>query len=353
MEKENKFIVCTTGPALNSTKQIINAFNLGCSNFRIPLSKLERDHLGCIENIYAAQAKLISPLNILLDLPTERLRIGKIENIMFTKGQVVFFCDPGEIDKKTNMDCKCIVPVLNLCNHIKDMNIGDKVLLKDGQIEFLITNKSRHLNEITAICLNSSVICDAYSSFSIEGKSFKYRLLRNYDEELILLLFQKGILPNWIILSFTNDSDDVQEIRSFFNSQYRKNIKVMAKVETQNGINNIQNIASEADGILIGRGDLCNDIYPSDLPSAQKYIQEVASQNHCPVIVGTQFLQKFASTGNLSVTEIVDIYLTICQADGIMLSGESGGSHRSADCINFLNETIKKYTRAETKRMCL
>lgn len=165
------------------------------------------------------------------------------------------------------------------------------------------------------------------------------------DEDMFFLNKMKALelKPNWIAVSFASNGKQITHVRNVCNNLWNcNNIKIMAKVESRSGIQNLNDIISHADGIMIARGDLLMCIEPYELPFVQASIVKSCREQKKIVCVATEFFDKYAETGIISRSELSDIYLAALQnIDYIMLARETGNSSHVKSTIDIINRIIE------------
>ena len=151
-----------------------------------------------------------------------------------------------------------------------------------------------------------------------------------FDDKTIEFLSEikkRNIKVNKFIISFCHNKETIISLRKSLSRFLGYNVSIMAKIEDMQGVLNVNEIGEEADAIMIGRGDLGPLVGFENLPRIQEKLIIRAKNIGKKVYVATQFLEELAQKNHICSPELNDIYLALCQnADGIMLSGEAGGS---------------------------
>jgi len=337
-------VLATTGPRLCEVEHFIDCAADGIYDFRIHLGK-NRDNLQFIKNIIEAQKISGKKLNVYVDIPSNRPRIGKIEKTLLQSGSYICFYDSKEKNVKSNIEVSRYIPVDMLDGFIGKLKNNTNLLIKDGNIVLDIIYLNKKGKYFVGKCVKAVTPFESGASCHVRGMN--YELLTDETINFIKLLKEHDIEIYGIIFSFSSSSSQILNAKKIISDILNSDsIKYIAKIESREGIKNFESICNVSDAIMIGRGDLAQDIQPYYLPIIQQELIVKAAKMKTKVIVATHFLEKYAHNGYLSAAELNDIWCAIQQgANMIMLSGESGGSPLSKQCMKLLVYLIKEFEK--------
>lgn len=200
----------------------------------------------------------------------------------------------------------------------RDINVGDKVLIDDGDVELVVQEKLSDRLKLTAS--NPGLIKDK-KSVNVPGASMKLKSLSDKDRTFIDFAIENKI--DFIAHSFVRNKHDVLEIQDILD-KHDSNIKIIAKIENQEGVDNIDEILDHVYGVMVARGDLAIEIDAEKIPRIQRYIVSKCIESKKPVIIATQMLHTMIEHPRPTRAEVSDIANAIFMGtDAIMLSGET------------------------------
>ncbi|MBJ8055367.1 hypothetical protein JDS87_26365 [Bacillus cereus] len=336
MQKKKVDILASTGPALCNINDFIEAINLNVLNFRIHLGKKNRNHIEYMQFIKQAESITGKKVNIFIDLPSSRPRVAKINSMEFIKGEIVRIGERADDSE----DYKYI-KVNNFSKLLKDLKPLQRIAFRDGKIEFHIIEIDYERLEVIVECSKCNHILESFASVSFPDSNLNYDEFTINDLQILNEMKNNNIVPDWVCISFVNNKNSIVNVREKLFSIFNIGIKVISKIETKEGINNLNEIVIESDGTMVARGDMALNIPPEELPVVQKLILTLSKKYNKYSVVATQILEGFSTFGVPQRAELSDIYLAINQnVCCLMLAGESGGSKRSKECMKFLRDAI-------------
>ena len=240
-------IVCTIGPASQSeevlTQMCIAGMNVARLNFSHGTHEEQQNKIDVIKKV---RDKLHLPIAIMLDTKGPEYRIKTFENnkIFLKDGDLFSFTTE---DVKGNQE-RVGVSYDGLVN---DLDVGDIILLNNGLLVFQVIGKTE--TDVRCKVLTGGELSDR-KSMSFPKKVLKQKYLSDQDKEDILFGIKNGI--DYIACSFVSCKQDLVDVHNFLREHDAENIQLIAKIENQSGIDNIEEICSECEGIMIGRGDM-------------------------------------------------------------------------------------------------
>jgi len=327
-------IVCTLGPSSEDKHTIRQLIKAGMNIARINLSHGTHDeHRKRINALKEVCGELKVNVALLLDTKGPEIRLGTFYGgkITLKKGQEFILTSKPLIgDEK--------IAFINFDNIAKTVEPGEKILLSDGLIE-LCVKKIEGENVICTV-LNSGEIGDR-QGVNIPNKSLPLPALTQRDIEDLQFAVKVG--ADFVAASFVRKADDVREIRRVLDKNGGSDIHIIAKIENQEGINNIDEIIDVADGIMIARGDLGVEIPVQEVPLVQKQIISKCNIAGKPVITATQMLDSMIRNPRPTRAEATDVANAIFDGtDAIMLSGETAAGKYPVEAATMMAKIAEK-----------
>ncbi len=310
VQMKNTKIVATISD-LNCSEEFIRELHEEGMNV-VRLNTAHQDFEGTkriIENV----KKVSNKIPLLLDTKGPEIRTTKCsEEIELDKNQEIIM----EGDCKKESSKKCIY--LTHDKFVEDVEKGDKILVDDGDIELEIVCKED--NKLKCKANNSGKI-KGKKSVNVPSRHMNLPALNKKDRGYIDFAIENDI--DFIAHSFVRNKEDVKEIQKILDEK-NSNIKIIAKIENQEGVDNIEEILDNVYGIMIARGDLGIEIDAQKIPSIQRHLIEKCIEKKKPVIVATQMLHTMIENPRPTRAEVSDVANAIyLGADAIMLSGET------------------------------
>lgn len=309
-------IVCTIGPACENSLTLEQMCLAGMNVARLNFSHgTHEQHLKKFELIKAVREKLDMPIAIMLDTKGPEYRIKTFENgkIELKEGDTFTFTTEDIIGNEQMVS----VTYKGLC---EDISIGDKILLNNGLLIFEVMQ----INKPEVIC---SVIAGGElsdrKSMAFPGKVLKQKYLSEQDKNDIKFGLENDV--DFIACSFVSNAQDLRDVKEFIdkiNPQAR--VSLIAKIENRSGVDNIEEICNECDGIMIGRGDMGVEIPFEELPDIQKKLITKCRLLGKRVITATEMLESMIYNPRPTRAEISDVANAVYDGtSAIMLSGET------------------------------
>ena len=216
-------------------------------------------------------------------------------------------------------------------------NVGDKVLVDDGDVELVVVEKKDHYLEM--MVTNEAVIKNR-KSVNVPGASLKLKSLSDKDRAFIDFAIDNNL--DFIAHSFVRNKEDVMAIQAILDARGSK-IKVIAKIENQEGVDNIDEILDYAYGVMVARGDLGIEIEAEKIPKIQRYIVKKCIESKKPVIIATQMLHTMIEHPRPTRAEISDIANAVYMGtDAIMLSGETAYGAYPEEAVTVMREVAEE-----------
>ncbi|MBS5857632.1 MAG: pyruvate kinase [Clostridia bacterium] len=329
-------IIGTIGPASESEEMFTKLVEAGLNVARINFS-----HGGYEENaekiatIKRVREKLNKPVALLLDTKGPEIRTGKLESgdekVTIEEGQEFTFIHDDIIGNNT----KTTVTYKDL---YKDVKPGAKILVDDGAIEFEVVSVEG--KDIKCKALNTAKL-GSRKTMNVPGLKLNLPALAPKDIEDITNGVKAGF--DFIAASFVRRASDVEAIRELLNKNGGEHIKIISKIESQEGIDNFEEILELSDGIMVARGDMGVEIPMEQVPIVQKHFIKRCNQVGKPVVTATQMLESMTSSPRPTRAEVSDVANAVYDVTScIMLSGECAMGKYPVECV----KTMVKISKA-------
>ncbi|MCM1290125.1 MAG: pyruvate kinase [Corallococcus sp.] len=308
-------IVCTLGPASTSYDQIKKMALAGMNVARINMSHgTYEEHQVRVDNVKKVRRNLGVPIPIMVDTKGPEIRIGTFESgkIEVTEGMTFDFVAEDVIGD----DAKVSITYKEL--H-KDISVGCTVLLNDGLLVFKVTDIIG--STIRTEAQNSGTLTDRKGLF-VPNVKLNIPFLSEQDKRD--LEYGVKIGAEMYALSFVQDGECVKEVRKFLTKCGAKDVCLISKIESQSGVDNIDEIIAASDGIMVARGDLGVELPYEKLPAIQKLLITKSRMSGKFVITATEMLESMVTKLRPTRAEIVDVANAVYDGSScVMLSAES------------------------------
>lgn len=347
-------IVGTVGPASES-KEVLRELMLAGLN----VARINFSHGGYeenkekIDNIKAVREELNLPVALMLDTKGPEIRTGVQESgdekVEIREGDTFTFINDDIIGDAT----KTSISYKNLYNEVHP---GDRILVDDGALEFEVMS----IEEKNIVCkaLNTAML-GSRKTVNIPGLRLELPAISEKDRQDIINGINAGF--DFIAASFVRRASDVNEIRQLLNENGGEEIKIISKIESQEGIDNIDEILEASDGIMVARGDMAVEIPFERVPLVQKEFVKKCNRVGKPVIIATQMLETMISNPRPTRAEVSDVANAVYdETNAIMLSGECAIGSYPVECVKTMDKIAtavdndmklwKRFTRRAQER---
>ena len=334
-------IICTLGPSTDKDgvlrELIANGMNVARFNFS---HGSHEEHKGRLDLLKSLREELGKPVAALLDTKGPEIRLKEFKNgvEMLEAGQT-FTLTTREVEGTKEI---CSVTYKDLP---QDVQPGGTIMLDDGLIML-------HIEQVT----DTDIICTVLNSGKIKTKKgvnvpgvhLSMPYLSQKDREDIIFGVQNGF--DFIAASFVRTAQDVYDIRNLLN-EYDSNIRIIAKIENREGVNNIDSILSAADAVMVARGDLGVEIDFTELPGIQKDIIDRSFSFGKPIVTATQMLDSMMVNPRPTRAEISDVANAIYDGtSAIMLSGETAAGDYPVEALKTMSAIAERTENEEHYR---
>ena len=327
-------IVCTLGPASEKEEVLRELMKSGLNVCRMNFSHgSHEEHKGRMDLVKKLREELGQPTAILLDTKGPEIRTGQfgVPEVFLEEGQT-FTVTMKDVMGNKDM---CTVSYKGLANDVK---AGDTILIDDGLVG--LTVKEINGDDIVCEVQNSGIVKN-HKGVNVPGVKVNLPAITEKDRSDIEFGIEQGI--DFIAASFVRKVSDVLAIREILEENNADHIKIISKIENQEGVDNLDEIIAVSDGIMVARGDLGVEIPTEEIPVVQKLMIKKCNEAGKPVITATQMLDSMMRNPRPTRAEVTDVANAIYDGtDAIMLSGETAAGKYPVEAVRTMATIAKR-----------
>ncbi|MGN0144469.1 MAG: pyruvate kinase, partial [Clostridium sp.] len=332
------YIISTVGPTVKDRSVLKGIIDNGTNTLRFNFAHGSRDEF--LEFLHTAK-EIKQDTVIMLDVSGSKIRISNKFQYIYKvyDNEEIYFCGEDIYDKiKENFNRYRIKIIpLNIDNDMLCNGDYKIITIKDNTMIFEVLEKEHGIIKVKVI---KGGILRKGKGCNIKGLDRSELYLNREDKETILWGLENNV--DIICQSFVENGEYIKSIKSFINKNNynKKNIKVWAKVETLKGVENIDEILDECDGIVIGRGDLIPETSIEDTPIYEdKIINEAVKSKNKDVIIATHLFNSMKTGKRPNLTEVESVYNFVKSGvTGFLLAGETSVGKAPVKTVKFLSE---------------
>mgnify|MGYP001189781697 CR=1 FL=1 len=320
-------IICTIGPVSESYEMLKRMAGAGMNIARLNMSHGDHEwHHKVIRHIKTLNRQIPTPIAVLLDTQGPEIRTGSLsEDLDLKQGSVITVNVRGESDVETTSIH------VDYDDLIRTVNPGDKITVDNGLINLEVLEK--HDREMRCRVLDGGVL-KSKRHVNLPGVRVNLPAITQKDRRDILFGLEHDV--DFIALSFVREANDIRQLKKLLDKKVDK-IKIIAKIEDQDGVSNLDEIIEEVDGVMVARGDLGVEIPIHTVPSVQREIVRKCAERGRRVIVATHLLESMIDNPIPTRAEVTDVANAVYEeADAVMLSGETTVGKHPLCCIDQL-----------------
>lgn len=328
-------IVATIGPASQNEEMFSKLIEAGVNVMRLNFSHGDHEeHLGKVKTLRKLNEKLGTSVAFLLDTKGPEIRTGA-----FADGKKHEFKKGAKITV-TSEDVPCTDTVISLSykNLVNDVRVGGHILIADSLLDLYIDKINE--NDLECTVQNNGTIGDK-KNVNLPGAKVNLEALTEKDVEDVKFAVENEF--DFIAASFIRKPSDVLALRKLLEELGDKDIKIISKIENQEGLDNFDEILKVTDGIMVARGDLGSEIDIADLPAAQKIMIRKTVTAGKPVITATQMLESMQKNPRPTRAEVSDVANAVYDgSSAVMLSGESAQGDYPLESVTIMAKIAEK-----------
>jgi len=324
-------IICTIGPSTSSYEMLMSMYEAGMNVVRINMSHGSHDtHKKVIKSIKSINQKIKDAIPILLDLQGPEIRTGTLQNdLQLKEGDIITVSVRPEDVERSSFS----IDYEDLINTVKE---GEMITVDNGLINLEILKKDQGTLQCKVI---HGGMLKSKRHVNLPGIRVNLPSITEKDKKDVLFGIEQEV--DFIALSFVREAIDVLQLKELLGNKANK-IKIVSKIEDQQGINNIEEIIDVSDAIMVARGDLGVEINLDELPNVQRTIVRKCHEKGKRVIVATHLLESMIEKPIPTRAEVTDVANAIYEeVDAVMLSGETAVGKYPIRCIEHIDKIAK------------
>lgn len=308
-------IICTIGPASSNPEMLEQLASAGMDVARLNRSHgSQEEHAEVIDELKRLREKSAQPIAILLDLKGPEIRTGSFVNskVFLQAGQDFYIHSEELLGDEKHMS-------VSYKDFYLAVKPGTPILIDDGLIELLVIAVEDRLVHTTVVV--GGELSD-FKGVNLPNTPTPLPALDEKDYSDIRFAVEKEV--DYVAVSFARSADDIRQAREALDKEGGQSIKIIAKIENQQGIDNSDEIIEAADGLMVARGDLGVEIPPESVPMVQKRLIKQCYQSGKPSIIATQMLDSMIKNPRPTRAEVSDVANAVLDGTScLMLSGET------------------------------
>ncbi len=333
MAERRAKIVCTLGPASGSREVVRSLLRGGMDVARLNFSHGDHaSHGRLLRLVRSEAARLGRPVAVLQDLQGIKIRTGPVDGggMTLRRGSSVTIRQGSGL-------CRDGVVFVSHPSLIKDARRGDRVLLDDGLMELSVTGKSG--DSLRARVVEGGVLTGR-KGVNLPAMRLSASPFTAKDARDLAFGIEHGV--DYVAVSFVRTAGDLRKAAARI-KRSRKDIPLIAKIETPAAVENIEAILEAADGIMVARGDLGVEVPPEEVPLLQKMLIELANHRGKLVITATQMLESMTRHLRPTRAEAADVANAVIDGtDALMLSAETSAGNYPAKALAMMDRIVRK-----------
>ena len=326
-------IICTIGPASQDEKVLRKLMLAGMNVARLNFSHgTHEEHKGKIDTIKKLREELGLPIPIMLDTKGPEYRVGVFENgkITLKDGDTFTFTTDDIVGNQEKVS-------VSYKNLMDELEVGDTILVCNGLVIFKV--KAIEGNDAICETVAGGVLSD-HKSMNFPGKVLDQPFLSKQDQSDLLFGIENDV--EFVAASFVSTGNDIRTMRKFLDEHGGSDIEIIAKIENRAGVDNIEDICSVADGVMVASGDLGVEIPAYEVPSVQKYLISKCRMLGSRVVTATEMLESMIQNPRPTRAEVSDVANAVYDGTSVvMLSGETASGKYPVEAVKAMARTVQ------------
>ena len=332
MKRNRTKIICTIGPSSCDKKTLQAMADAGMDIARINMSHGDVSFYKKVVN----NIRNIKNINvqIMTDTKGPEIRIGQLSSALAIKQGSIITIKTKDFHLPKTSNTFFVYDSTYSYNMAKDLKVNNRILVDDGKLHLVVTFVDVKKGIIKAKAQNNHTIV-ANKRINLPDSCYTMPFLSQKDKQSIIDSIKLKV--NSIALSFVNTAKDVNDVRKILLANHAKQIKLISKIETQQALDNINEIIKVSDGIMIARGDLALETPFWNIPFHEKKIIALCHKAKKFVIVATQMLDSLERNLQPTRAEVTDVYYAVLlKANATMLSGETASGKYPINAVKVM-----------------
>lgn len=308
-------IVCSIGPSSSDVEVMKEMVEAGMNVARINFSHATmEERVKVVDSVRKVRKLTGKSVALLWDTKGPEFRSGVLENdsIELIPGNTIRIVKEDVLGNQERF-------TVNHPEALNDLEVGDTVLLENAKMKVEVTSVEE--DGVTCKIINGGTLGNR-KSMSVPGKALNIPYISDVDRQDIIYACEHG--GEFLAISFVSTKQNVLEVKEILKEYHREDMKIICKIENQIGIDNLRDILTVSDGVMIGRGDLGTEIPSEEVPHAQKLMIRICREMGKVVITATEMLETMMENSRPKRAETSDIANAVLDGtDAVMLSGET------------------------------
>lgn len=330
-------IICSIGPASTNPDVLEQMVNAGMNVARINFSHATiEERVNVVESVKEVRKRTQQNIAILYDTKGPEFRNGELENgeIELISGNTIKIVKENVLGNSERFS-------VNHREAIDSLNIGNTILLENGLMSMEVIEKNS--DSVKCKIINGGILGNK-KSLSVPGVHLDIPFISETDYEDITYACNHD--GDYLALSFVSTKEDVLSVRKILKENNREDMKIISKIESTTGVDNIESILSVSDGIMIARGDLGVEAPMEQLPYLQKMMIKKAREYSKICIVATEMLESMKKSSRPTRAEVSDVANAVMDGtDAVMLSGETTTGHYPIETVKYMSQICEETER--------
>ncbi len=336
-------IVATIGPATESEEQLCKLVRAGVDVFRLNMAHASHEWTrSVVRRIRAVCEREGRHVALMMDVKGPEIRTGDLPTPLQLSrdDEIDFYTSREKLEAREDK----VVPAVtvNYPGFVRDVDVGSSVLVDSGLIRMRVVAKGP---DHVRCSVRTPGPLGNRRHINLPGVHVRLPSLTTKDKQDLKIGIEEDV--EIFALSFVREPEDLDILRRFISEQGSR-ARIIAKVEDQSGVRNLEDIIKASDGLMVARGDLGIEVPYEDLPLLQRRSVELCRRMGKPVIIATHMLESMIGSPMPTRAEITDVSNAVFeQADCVMLSGETSVGLYPEECVDVLNRIISKIELSE------
>ncbi|MCS7297518.1 MAG: pyruvate kinase [Bacteroidia bacterium] len=326
-------IVATAGPACQSEEVMQRLIEAGVDVIRLNLSHGSWEiHQRTIDLVRRLNLRLGTHVALLADLQGPKMRIGRLSHDLpvHPGEEVIFSTQPNE-------GIPSVIPV-EYETLAWDVQPGDKVLVEDGRVQLEVIETDRKSTVKLRVITGDRI--GSRKGINLPGRPISLPTLSDKDWKDLMEIIRQEL--DWVAISFVRSPADIQQVRQALRRS-GSTMRIMAKIERPEALENLEEIIELSDGVMVARGDLGVELPLEEVPFWQKHIVHLCNTLGKPVVVATQMLESMIQNATPTRAEVTDVANAVLDgADAVMLSGETSVGAFPVEAVKQMQRILRQ-----------
>ena len=326
------WIIVTLGPSTITQESLIKLHELGVRILRLNFTHFTpATAIPVIEMINQINSTLTESFQLMMDIEWPSIRTGDIQKPRAYKKDQTFTISTVPVELATDIFC-------DYDWIIHDVKVGSIIRIESGLFDVVVLKKWWDSLKVKAL---NDFTLTSKRHINIPGIHINLPTITEKDKQDMWFAIEQKF--SYIAVSFCRSADDIKEARMFLQEYKWPEIKLIAKIENQEWIDNLDEITEASDMVMVARGDLGTEIPLEDIPEIQMEIVKTCQLRNTPVIIATQMMSSMVDNPSPTRAEVSDVFLAVREgADYVMLSEETTIGHYPIETVEMMKRIVNE-----------